>query len=438
MVDVHAREFRTWSGHHRATPRVWQSPHSEAELQEALRRADASGLRVKAVGSGHSWSDIAVPEEVAIDLAHLRGVIAVDRHAPSITVRAGTRLEEISDALHAEGLAMPILGSIAKQTIAGAIATGTHGSSLVHGNLSSLVLALRLITPEGDVLELGEGDPLLEAARVHLGALGVVSEVTLRVTGAFGLCETREVLSFPALVGELDRIARSAEFVKVWWLPSTGRAVVFRYERSSEACVDRPLARWLDEEIVNKRVFDVALRLAGRAPWVTSLVNGAVAATYLRAGRRVDRSDRCFNLAMPPVHREAEWAFSMDRAPEALEALATLVRRDRLRINFPCEVRFVKGDDGWMSPAAGRDTCQIGVYQAESADLAGWFGGAETIAASLGGRPHWGKESSWARDAIEPVFPRFGDFRRLAAELDPRATMENAFLARVLGRRRAA
>ena len=131
MADAHAREFRTWSGHHRATPRVWESPRSEAELQAALRRADAAGHRVKAVGSGHSWSDIAVPAEVAIDLGHLRGVVALDRHAPSITVRAGTRLEEITDALHAEGLAMPILGSIAKQTLAGAIATGTH-LSLIH------------------------------------------------------------------------------------------------------------------------------------------------------------------------------------------------------------------------------------------------------------------------------------------------------------------
>ncbi len=434
------RAFRNWSGLHHAVPRAWETPRSESALCEILARADGAGRRVKAVGSGHSWSAIAVPEDVAVDTSGLDGVLAVhagDDDAPaSITVGAGTRLEHVTDVLGARGLALPILGSIAQQTVAGAIATATHGSSLVHGNLSTLVLGLRLVTADGSVLEIGPGDPRLEAARVHLGALGVVSAVTLRAVPAFGLCELREAIPFAQVTRELEAIARSAEFVKIWWLPTTGRAVVFRYDRTTEAPGDDRLARWLDEEVVNKRLFDAALRLAGAAPRTTHWINAAVAATYLGAARRVARSDRAFNLAMPPAHREAEWAFALDDAPAALEALATLVRRDRLRINFPCEIRFVRGDAAWMSPAHGRDTCQIGVYQAESQDLAPWFGGAETIAAALGARPHWGKELSWGREQVAAAFPRFADFRALAEKLDPRATMENAFLARVLGARR--
>jgi FAD/FMN-containing dehydrogenase len=432
------RAFRNWSGLHRSVPRAWETPRSEAELAELLSRSDAAGRRCKAIGSGHSWSDAAVPEDVAIDTSGLTGVLGFDPAAPSITVAGGTRLEEITDALDARGFALPILGSIAKQTVAGAVATATHGSSLVHGNLSSGVLGMRLVTPPGEVLELRQGDPRLDAARVHLGAMGVVTAVTLRVVPAFTLCEEREALPFAEATRDLLDIARSAEFVKLWWLPSTGRAVVFRYRRTDEPAATEGLGRWVDEEIVNKRLFDAVLRMAGAAPGTTAWINAAVAATYLGASRRVVRSDRAFNLAMPPSHREAEWAFALEDAATALEALATLVRRDRLRINFPCEVRFVRGDAGWMSPAFGRDTCQIGVYQAESPDLAPWFAGAETIAAALGARPHWGKESTWDHRRIAAAMPRWSDFRDLVAELDPNGTMENAFLSRVLGPRRPA
>lgn len=432
-IDKAMRTFENWSKVHRCTPREWLSPRSEDELREVVLRAARDGRRVKVVGSAHSWSDIALPEDVAIDLDHLRGVVAIDRTTPSATVRGGTRLEEVTDALDAHGLAMPILGSIATQTVAGAIATGTHGSSLVHGNLSSLVISLRLLTASGETLHLHGGDPRLDAARVHLGALGVVTEVTMRVTRSFRLVEKREPLPFADIVRDLEGIARSAEYVKLWWLPTTGSAVVFRYERSDLPEPDAGFTRWADEVVLNRHVFDRALRVVGRFPAATASLNSAVAATYLRPGQRVARSDRAFNLAMPPNHREAEWAFPMETAPLALEALATLVRRDRIRVNFPCEVRFVRGDTGWMSPAEGRDTCQIGVYQAESSDLQAWFRGASAIARSLHGRPHWGKEHDWGRDELAQAYPRFETFKALATELDPGRMFVNACLARALG-----
>ena len=264
---------------------------------------------------------------------------------------------------------------------------------------------------------------------------GPFDEVTLRVTRAFRLIERRSPLRFAHAVRDLASIARSAEYVKIWWLPTTGSAVVFRYERTDEAEPEGSLTRWADETVVNGFVFDRALRFVGRFPGATAGLNASVAATYLGPAQRVARSDRAFNLAMPPTHREAEWAFDVKVAPLALDALATLVRRDRLRVNFPCEIRFVRGDDAWMSPAHGRDTCQIGVYQAESADLAAWFAGASDIASNLGGRPHWGKEHSFGIHELEWAYPRFADFHALVNELDPGGVFMNDHLARVFGPR---
>lgn len=429
------RTFENWSRRHRVAPRRWLSPRSDDEIAAALSTATREGERVRPVGSGHSWSDVAVPCDLALSLEHARGVLAVDEETPSITVRAGTRLEEITEALDARGLAMPILGSIAKQTIAGAISTGTHGSSLRHGNLATLVVALRLITPRGDVLDLDARDPRFFAARVGLGMLGVVSRVTLKVTRKFTLAEEREPLPLSRVLADLPAIAASAEFVKLWWLPSTGKVVVFRYTRTDEPARHSPLWAFVDEAVVNRTVFEGALRLVGRWPRATSALNGAVASTYLRPGRRVARSDRAFNLAMPPIHREAEWAYDMAEAPAALEELDGLLARRRLRVNFPCEIRFVRGDESWLSPAFGRDACHVGVYQAESEDLAAYFTGAAEIALRRGARPHWGKEFSWGERELAPRFPRWGDFTALARELDPAGILENDFSVRVFGAR---
>ena len=178
--------------------------------------------------------DSAAPDELALSIDRCRGIVAVDPQRGSVTVRAGTRLCHLNQALAQLGLSLPIVGSIAHQSVAGAIATGTHGSSLVHGNLASLVLGLRLISGQGEVIELREGDPRLDGACVHLGSLGVVTEVTLRVQPAFCLAETVEAIPVAQVIGALPAIARSAEYVKVWWMPHAQTAQVFRYQRTNE------------------------------------------------------------------------------------------------------------------------------------------------------------------------------------------------------------
>jgi L-gulonolactone oxidase len=428
------RSFATWSGVHRARPARWHTPSSEDEIASILVDAARRGARVRPVGSGHSWSDIAVPADEAIELSRMRRVLAIDAAARTIRVQAGICLEEITEALDAVGMALPVLGSIGKQTIAGAISTGTHGSSLAHGNLASLVVAMRLVTARGDVLPLDASHPLLPAARVSLGALGVISEVTLCAVPAFRLEEELDPRPIEAVWSDLRAVAESAEFVKVWWLPTTRRAQVFRYRRTVLPGRDRPIARWLDEKLVNQVIFEGALRLGGRYPRITPWINSAMVRTYFRRGRRIARSDRCFHVAMPPTHRETEYAFDLAEAAGALREIDAAIRRERWIVNFPMEIRFVPRDDAWMSPAYGRDTAQIGFYQAESPHLPAYFARAEEIAVRFGARPHWGKEFAMTREQVLAAYPRSGEFLALRRELDPEGVLGNAFTDRVLGR----
>jgi L-gulonolactone oxidase len=421
--------FTNWGKTVTTAPIAWLAPASEAEVIAAVR--GATGKRLRVVGGGHSWSAIAAPEQIAITLDKLAGVIA--RDATTVTVHAGTRLKDLNAALAASGLALPIVGSIAEQSIAGAIATGTHGSSLVHGNLASLVERVRLVDGCGNAIELGPGDPRLAAARVHLGALGILTAITLRVIPAFRLAETVEPIAIGDVPAQLAAIATSAEYVKVWWMPHTPHAYVFRYERTEDAPSTKPdpiRQRWVDEKIMHGWVFPAVLRL-GLVPGVTRPVSRLIAKGFLQP-RRVGVSTLMLSTPMPVRHRETEAALPMARAGEAIDRIVRVIDRDRLTVNFPLEIRFVRGDDAWMSPAFGGDACQIGAY-CWGPRAPAYFAAFWREMRALDARPHWGKELDHGAEEVHALWPRVSDFLALRDELDPDRVFGSAFHTSVLG-----
>lgn len=430
-------DFVNWAENVRSTPRAWCLPTSEAAVSQIVRDAKARGGRVHVVGSGHSWSAIAAPDDVAISLDAMSGLVSVDAARGRAVVRAGTRLRTLNDALDARGLALPIVGSIVHQSIGGVIGTGTHGSSLVHGNLSSLVSAMRLVTGSGEVLALDEGDRRLDGARVHLGALGVVTEVSLAVVPAFRLAETVERISFAEAVQTLPEIARSAEFSKVWWLPGTDDALVFRYQRARSDELDsrRPSPRslrWFDDVVMHGRVFPWLVALGRRRPSMIAPLNRVVLRSLVHA-RRIGRSDLMLGTPMPILHRETEAAMSLHRGAEALDRLGALVRHGSMHVMFPAEMRFVRGDTTWMSPAEGVDTCQLGAYAAgDDAAIDRYFRAFWREMRAISARPHWGKELDHDAAEVRALYPKFDRFQALRAELDPQRTFTNRFLGLVL------
>lgn len=425
------RRWANWGRTVATTPTAWLAPRSELEIGDAISWARSAHKTVRVVGAGHSWSAIAAPEQIGMALDHLAGVIA--RDATTVTVRAGTRLAQLNAALAADGYALPIVGSIAAQSIAGVIATGTHGSSLVHGNLASLVERVRLIDGLGEVHEIAAGDPRLDAARVHLGALGIITEVTLRIVPAFRLAETVEVIPVRAMPAQLATIAKSAEYVKVWWMPHTRHARIFRYERTTDAPTSKPdpiRQRWIDDNILHPWVFPAVLRV-GLLPGVTPRICNVVVRT-LDQPRRVGTSTLMLSTPMPFRHRETECAVPMPRAAEAVERTLHAFERDRLVANFPLEIRFVRGDAGWMSPAHGADTCQIGAY-CWGPYSTPYFTSFWREMRTLGARPHWGKEMDHTADEIRALWPRARDFLALRGELDPGRLFASEFHTRTLG-----
>jgi L-gulonolactone oxidase len=434
-----AGEFVNWSGTERRTPERWFAPYDETQVGAILRRAGAAGRRLRVVGSGHSFSAIAVPDQDALSLGRLGVPTHVNRAALRVRVSGGQRIADLTATLAREGLSLPVVGSIQAQTVAGAIATGTHGSSLTHGNLATLVTGLRLVTGTGEVLELTGDDPRLAAARVSLGALGVVTEVTLRVQPAGRLRQTVEHVPVAAVPGALAEIAASAEYVKVWWLPHAPLAQVVRYARTEEPATRRPspvTQRWVDERVMHRWLFPALVRVQSARPGITAPVNARLSQVYLGPTSQVGPDMLMLNTPMPLRHRETEAALPLALAPDALRDVLALFDRGRPAANFPLEIRFVRGDDGWLSPAfssGGADTCQIGAYSTGNDDCDAYFAAFWRVMRRFGARPHWGKELDHTADELRERYPRWAAFAALRDALDPGRVLANAFTDRVLG-----
>jgi sugar-1,4-lactone oxidase-like protein len=422
-----------WSRHHSCDPVRVERPEDEAGVVALVKEARAKGLGIKVVGARHSWSDIAMGDGILVSLERLQDVVELDVAASTVRAQAGIRLHRLNDELDARGFALPIVGSVVEQSLAGVMSTGTHGSSLVHGNMPSFVVGMRLVTGTGEVLVLDEGHDLLPAARVGLGAMGIITEVTIRVVPAFQLCERTETISLDQALEDMDSIARSAEYVKLWWLPHTNSVVVFRTERTSEPGAVSKLARWVDRVVLNKIVFTLLLLLGRFLPALIAPVNRVVARTYLKPRCTIGRSDRVLTLAMPPRHRETEYAVPLDQAAEALRRTKALVDGG-IAVNFIVEVRFVRADDGWMSPASGRDTCQLGAYMADAPGIQDYFDGFAAAMKELGGRPHWGKELRCTPEEIRGMYEHAEDFASTVRELDPDGVFTNPFVDRLFPR----
>lgn len=424
--------FANWARTQSSVPGSWEMPSTEDDVAALVQRARADGRRVRCVGAGHSFSAIAAPTDLAVFLDNLRGIVAYDD--TTVTVLAGTRLRDLSAALATRGLALPILGSIADQSVAGAIATGTHGSSLQHPNLSGLVRGIRLIDGSGAVVDLDENDALLDAARVHLGALGIVTRIRMDVVPAFTLREHIEWLPIGEVAAALPEISTSAEYTKVWWMPHTPKALVFRYERV--AAPRNLLAvhadRFVDERILHRTLLPAIFATQRwQSGWVP-LFNRTAGRTLKKASR-IGPSPLIFSTPMPARHTETEGSIPLASGGAAFDAAVEVVDSAAVHVNFITELRFVKGDTGWLSPAYGGDVVQLGAYTAVLGHRDRYFGEFWRRMRELGARPHWGKELDHEADELRTLYPRFGDFTDARDRLDPDRMFANPFLDRVLG-----
>jgi FAD-linked oxidoreductase len=428
--------WRNWAGNETAAPREVIVPGSADEVAAAIGRAAELGLTVRMTGAGHSFTAAAATDGIMLRPGRMAGIRSVDGPAGLVTAEAGCQLRVLNTELLRRGLALANMGDIEVQTVAGAIQTGTHGTGRDVGGMAAQVAGLEIVLADGTVTQCSAAanPELFAAARVGLGALGVLTAVTFRVLPAFLLEAREEPMRWTEVIGRLDELTSGNEHFEFFWFPHTEGCLTKRNNRTGGPA--RPLGRfrhWLDDEFLSNTVFGITSRLGHRFPAVIKPVN-TVAGKAISARRYADASHRVFTSPRRVRFKEQEYAIPAGSLAAALREIRALISRRDWRISFPIEVRVTPGDDAWLSTAYGRDSAYIACHVFHASPHAEYFGEIEAVLTAAGGRPHWGKMHTRDAAYLHGAYPRFGDFLALRDKLDPARRFGNAYLAQVLGR----
>jgi FAD-linked oxidoreductase len=431
MTTTH---WQNWSGSVSAQVDSIRQPRTQEELCAIVRECRAAGKKLRVVGSGHSFTPLVATDGVLINLDQDHGVEAIDALKRQVTVRAGTKIKALGELLFEHGLAQENLGDIDSQSIAGAVSTGTHGTGMTLGSISTQIAALTLITADGQALDCSPDQhaEVFNAARVSMGALGIISRVTLQCVPAFKLHYRWERRTFDDVVANYDRYRRENRNFEFFWMPHTDLALVKFMNPTDQAVREKNRFRKFNEMALENGVFWLFSRLArarpGRSAWVSRALAG-----LMTAGEDVNYSHRIYATPRLVRFQEMEYNIPVEAFPEALKEIRATIARDRHNVHFPVECRFVRADDIPLSPAYQRDAAYLAVHMYRGMPYRAYFDAMEAIFRRYEGRPHWGKMHTRTADELRALYPRWDDFHAARRQVDPDGFWLNDYLRGLFG-----
>ncbi|KAJ3074957.1 hypothetical protein HK102_005697, partial [Quaeritorhiza haematococci] len=423
-----------------------------------LANARSKNRKVRVIGSLHSPSDISLSPDYIISISNLKSITSVNKETNRVTVQAGITLKELHKLLEEGwGLAVPNLGSISEQSVAGVISTGTHGTGIGFGILATAICDMTLITASGERLFLSptSNPRYFAAALCSLGCLGIITQVTLQCVPSFHLHAAQKPLKFDEMMDKWEETVRSGDHVRFWWYPHTDDCIVWKGDRLSPAAATTNNAAansepsWFWDTFVGFHMYELSLYLTSFFPSLTPALNRLHFRTFMTQPKQVtDKSYKVFNFDCLFKQYVTEWAVEWKKAPEVLRRLKAFIEESssgankdvmaRFYAHSPVEIRFVKRDDIWLSPAYGKeDVCFIGIimyrpYGAEMPRREVYWEGFESIMSEFGGRPHWAKAFPLGPKELSQIYPKFQDFLQVRKELDPSGMFVNEYIARHL------
>ena len=427
--------WSNWAGNQQTGTVLLSKPQTESELQQVVQSAQLSGRRVKAVGSGHSFTAIAVSEEVLVDLSDYDEIVAIDKMNQTVTVQSGIQLSKLNQALYENSLAMQNLGDIAYQTIAGAISTSTHGTGAKFTGIANQVVALRIVLADSSIVECSANvnAQLFSCARVGLGALGLISTVTLKVVPAFNLAVIEEPMRVDDVLQNLDQHVDSNDHFEFFWVPHTGWALTKRNNRNNLPIEPMSkMSHWYSKTLMENYAFGAVCMLGKARPSLIPKLAKALPSSgrneYSDASHKVFASKRIIKFY------EMEYAIPREACAEALNRVRRMVTDSGFFLNFPVEVRFTAPDEIPLSTASNRESAYIAVHIYKGMNYVPYFKEVESIMNSYQGRPHWGKLHFQSAATLASRYPQWDVFQAVRNQVDPQRMFSNQYLETVLGK----
>ncbi|XP_010081542.1 PREDICTED: L-gulonolactone oxidase-like [Pterocles gutturalis] len=421
-LEVHGQggvKFQNWAKTYGSSPELYFQPTSVEEIREILDMARQRGKRVKVVGGGHSPSDIACTDDFMIHMGKMNRVLKVDKEKQQATVEGGVFLSDLNVELSKHGLALANLGAVSEVAAAGVIGTGTHNTGIKHGILPTQVIALTLLTASGEILECSESinTDIFQAARLHLGCLGIVLTVTFQCVSQFYLHE----VAFPSTLTEvLDRLEehlKRSQYFRFLWFPHSENVSVIYQDPT-----DKPpssSASWFWDYAVGYYLLEFLLWISTFVPSLVCWINRFF--FWLLFSSRVENiaiSYNIFNYECRFKQHVQDWAIPIEKTKEALlELKAALENNPKMVAHYPVEVRFVRGDEIWLSPCFQRDSCYMNIIMYRD-------GQPPRTLFLL-------QAHSCTRKDFEKMYPAFPKFCSVREKLDPTGMFLNAYLEKV-------
>ena len=426
--------WTNWAGDQSCHPIAIERPRTLDELRRLVADAGDAGRTIRAAATGHSFTDIALTDGVMVRLDHLTRTLDFDGETGLFRVEGGVVLAELNRAMHQSGVAFENLGDIDRQTVAGSVSTGTHGTGERFQNVSAQIAALELVTAGGELVTIDESEPdLLRAARVGLGALGIIYSVTVRTVPSYTLDRVDSPKPLGDTLNRLDALNAGTDHFEFYAFPGTDIALCRESRRTDEPPAPRHPALVYAQEVMLENWVGQAFALTARRFPSQAPRLARIASRGVGRSRKVDSWHRVFASERRIKFTEMEYGLPREHGRAAIERVLEVAAKPKHAVAFPIEVRFVAGDDSMLSPSHQRDTCYIAVHQDHHTAWEPYFREIEAIAREYGGRPHWGKRHFQTAATLAPLYPRWADFAAVRSRLDPGGLFRNDYTERVLG-----
>ncbi|WP_136608623.1 D-arabinono-1,4-lactone oxidase [Paenibacillus dokdonensis] len=431
-LNKNQKVWKNWSGVVRSKPKHIAYPKAVDEVVSLVQSCAGSGKGIRVIGAGHSFTPLVQTRDVLLSLDHLAGVEPVDADSYSVWVWAGTRLRDLSEALYMQGWAQENLGDIDTQSIGGAVGTGTHGTGIRFGSLSTQLLEVQVVTASGELLTCSEQQnrDIFKALQVSLGMLGIIVKVKIRVVPLTVLHYKSERLSIDECFKRLAEFRDTHDHFEFFWFPHTDVVQVKCLDETDQQPSGGRFWNHVNQLVMENAFFGMLSEGCRAFPGLCKPVS-RLSARFVPTGKDIAYSHQLFTTQRLVRFNEMEYSVPAEKMEEVVSEIRASVAAQSHAVHFPVECRYVKGDDIWLSPAYGRDSAYIAVHMYKGMEHQVYFRDIEEIFRRHQGRPHWGKMHTRTAEELPGLYPQWTAFREMREQLDPGGIFLNDYLRKL-------